>query len=466
MREGQRYNCEQISQEIKDEIQSKDFIKNLYRSTDRVFCIIDAIVKTKGNDWVSNVFDDNGNQILTDIEKVQFSEAFGPYIDTIIDFFTNDTMRIRGGLYIPSVKDLSGMSNELIKNKTKNITAITTNNTESGPDDLYVKLLQKIGSVDNTVNDYASKYGILHLEKEHDIKPDIRLIPEAAALAISDGVFTLSTSAGIPIIPEITLDVLSKIKIPFRTITFVIYLILDISRIIIGLTNQTIGRKVLTILLAILELLRGDWKKSILTFIGFYGKTPLLAGEIGKIFLTLFRQLSPQIQENMVYGAFDATKSFIIGLMLSIFQVTAPEQIRLSLIGILEKIAKRKAELNGVLVEQGLSARPDYLSPTFEDLNNIQAVMSDDAFICSCEFEKLIDIVNKSSIISIILQLLRIPVTKEFREYKCGKEECKNLVDNIVSKSIQSDEKDVSDTIIRSKNIKTGGRIIHSRVSK
>jgi hypothetical protein len=192
--------------------------------------------------------------------------------------------------------------------------------------------------------------------------------------------------------------------------------------------------------LAIAELLKGDWKKAVLTFIGYYGMTPLLVGELMKIFVSLFRMLSPQLQQSIIFGSLDASKSLLIGLLLAIFQVTAPEEVRLPLIGILEKIAQRKAEIDGTLEDANLSARPDYLAPTFEDLNNIQAVMSDDAYICSCEFEDLLAAVNKSAIIKIVLQILRIPVNKEFKEYKCGPGPCKKFVPLVVQQAKKDKE--------------------------
>lgn len=231
------------------------------------------------------------------------------------------------------------------------------------------------------------------------------------------------------------------------------------------------GRKVLSIIVSILELLRGDWKKAILTFMGFYGKIPLFIGELTKIFLSLFQTLSPQLQNSIVFGTLDTGKSMFIGILLAIFQVTAPEEVRLPLIGILEKIAQKKAELDGMLVDEGLSARPNYLSPTFEDLNNIQALISDEAFVCSCEFEDLLNQVNNSSILRIILQILRIPVTKEFKELKCGTEPCKTFVQKIVDESINDKKKDdletqsmpVTDAPITESLRKRGGRTLHSR---
>jgi chemotaxis protein histidine kinase CheA len=168
---------------------------------------------------------------------------------------------------------------------------------------------------------------------------------------------------------------------------------------------------------------------------GYYGTSPLLMGQMVKVYLSLFQTLSPTVQDSILYGALDTTKSFIIGALLAIFKITAPESVRLPLIGMLEKIAKKKAEIDGTLVDAGLSARSDSFSPTFEDFNNIQALMDDPEFICSSEFETLIEQVNNTSIINMILQILRIPVTKEFREYRCGTKPSKPFLTLIVEKA-------------------------------
>jgi len=446
MNGAERYNFDTLRNQVTDELHNKDMPQRLYKSTNAIFSIIDAIVKTKGEGWTAHVIDNEGKPVFTQNEQIKFTEAFKPYIGVNIDYFDKDTFT--GGandtMYKPDVSKISDMSKDFIKTKLAQATGVSQTPPDPtkmfGVDDIYARIYNKIGNIDATVNEYASKYGVLRLEKEHDLEPDPRVIPKPAAMAISEGVFTLSTAVGFPIPPNITLEVLSKVKIPFRTIVFAIYLALDVTRISMAVSDRTTSRKLLSIVLAILELLRGDWKKSILTFIGFYGMTPLLAGEVMKVFLSLFRKLSPQLQRDIVFGSLDATKSLIIGLLLSIFQITAPEEVRLPLIGILEKIAQRKAEIDGLLVDEGLSARPDYLSPTFEDLNNIQAVMSDKAYLCSCEFDTLIGAVDKSAIFRIILQILRIPVTKEYKELMCGTGPCKPFVQEVVSSSMKDQE--------------------------
>jgi len=421
---SEKYRYKQLRDEINTALTNKQFNHNIYQSTNGILRVLNAIVKTDGQNWASHVLDENGNPLLTPVEQQQFTDAFQNHIDDILQFFGKQ----------------SGGNNDVNDQYIESLVN-SSDDQKDGIDDLYTTFIDKIRSMDQVVNDYASQYGVLKLEKEHDMMPDIPLIPETVTDIISSGL-----SFFVP--ADITKEALSKLKIPFRTIVSTIYIALDIARLTLSLKGQESQSKILSVLLSILELLRGDWKKSILSFIGYYGMTPLLYGQLGKVFLTSFRMFSPDLQDDFVFGSFDATKSFIIGILLSIFQVTAPQEIRLPIIAALDKIRLRKERINGVLEQADLPARPNYLSPTFQDLNNIQAIMTDPAYVCSCEFEELVKAVDKSAIIRTILELLRIPVTKEFIEYKCGKEPCKPFVTELVQDvKEQSNESSPSENI-------------------
>lgn len=481
MNSAQRYTFSQLRDQVGEELEKPDMPQKFYKSTDGIFRIIDAIVKTKGEGWAAQVLNSQGQPMLTEAEQKQFTKAFEPYLHSILTFFGREGDDLEGGA-IPSASALSGLSTNFLNTKMKQVTGELGEKIDPtkmfGIDDVYTKMINKVNQVDSTVNGYASKYGLLRLEKEHDLQPDIRLIPQPLRAIIAEGVTALGTAAGVPIPPQVTLDILDKVKVSMRLIIFTVYLALDVTRVAMAVSNQTMGRKILTIVLSILEFLRGDWKKAILSFIGYYGTTPLLFGEIFKVYLTLFRSLSPQLQEDIVFGTLDTTKSLLVGLLLALFQVAAPEEVRLPLIGILEKIAQKKAELDGELVDAGLSARPAYLSPTFEDLNNIQALISDKAFICSSEFEDLLKQVDSSPILKIILQILRIPVTEEFKKFKCGTEPPKSMAEGVVAESIEDQQKaeklaepittqlpvETSPNNILTRPVNGGGkRILHSR---
>lgn len=413
-----------LRKQIDRALTDKDFTTRIFQSVNGVVAVVNAIVQTKGENWATHVVDEKGQPLLTPVEQQRFTEAFSGYIDSILGFFGQSRLQEGGAMDItlPSLVEPSDEPE-----------STTESNAIQGIDETFSQqFMKRINNVDQVVNDYASKYGILKLQREHDVEPDIPLIPEPAALAISQGVFALGSMVGFPIPPNVTMEFLAKLKVPFRTVIFTVYVALDVARISMGFAGRENGRKILSALLALLELLLGDWKKSILTFMGYYGMSPMLYGELGKVFLTSFRMFAPQLQDAFLMGSYDATKSFTVGLLLSIFQITAPEEVRLPLVAALQKVAQRKAEINGVLQGEGLPARPDYLSPSFEDLNNIQAVMSDTAYLCSCEFQELVEAVDKSSMIRTVLQILRIPVTKEFIEMKCGPGACKPFVSRLV----------------------------------
>lgn len=467
-----------VRHQIEETLSNNDFSKNLYESTNGITRILDAILTTKGEDWAAHVVDDQGQPILTEAEQQQFTHAFQDHIYAILAFFgalRAEAQSKTGGADLTSVSQLTGLPDDFLTTKLQQATGTYGEKQDptkmAGIDDIYTKFMGRIRSADQAINQYASKHGVLKLEKEYDLKDDVHLIPEPVALAIS---------GALPFPPGTTKMVLDKIKVPFRTIVFAVYMALDITRISMAVSGRETGRKILSVLVALLDLLRGDWKKSILSFMGYFGMSPLLYGEVGKVFLTAFGMFSPQLQDTMILGALDATKSFLVGLLLAIFQVTAPEEVRLPLIGALEKVAQHKAKMDGVLQDAGISARPQYLTPTFGDLNNLQAVISDPAYLCSCEFQNIVDAVNRSLPIKIALQILRIPVTKEYKEYKCGTGPCKpfplSLGKTAQQEQTEQEEKDVplseknlqlpvsiSETPPISAQAQRGGRAIHVR---
>jgi hypothetical protein len=120
------------------------------------------------------------------------------------------------------------------------------------PDVLFDKIMTTISGINNTVNQTAEAVNF-----SHDIY-EMQDIPIGAT--------------GIMISPNL--------------IVFIIYCILDITRITLGVSGNETGRKVLSVVVAILELVRGNWKKALLTFVGYFGTSPMLIGTLLKTYLT------------------------------------------------------------------------------------------------------------------------------------------------------------------------------------
>ena len=234
---------------------------------------------------------------------------------------------------------------------------------------------------------------------------------------------------------------LEKVKLPPRTLYIIIYLLLDMARISASVAGADQNRKILSVIMAVLDLLRGDWKKAVLSLLGYAGSSPMYMGQLLKVYLALFQTINPRIQRDIIFGTYSLGKSLLIGGLLSIFQVTAPASVRVPLVEILEKLAERKEAIDGVLMEQGLAPRSDDLAVSFEDIQRLQSLMDDTAFICSKEYEELTKSVQSNFAIRMVFQLAGIPTSDTFKERRCVKGPSKTLVDNIVQESLDHPER-------------------------
>ena len=84
---SQKYNYHQIKKGVNDALIDKEFRNNLYHSANGVVKVIDAIVRTKGEGWAAQIYDEQGKPLLTKQEQQQFTDAFQDYVDPILAFF-------------------------------------------------------------------------------------------------------------------------------------------------------------------------------------------------------------------------------------------------------------------------------------------------------------------------------------------------------------------------------------------
>ena len=255
-----------IQNHIDTIVKNGELPNHLYESTNGIAKLMSAIQQTKGEKWTAQVLDKDGQPMLTPEEQQQFTEVFQPYIETIVSFLGD---RKTGGqapseeppaYNIPDAATLANVNPENLDVKTTSDSTSSDPEKMSGIDNVYAKVVQRLGMINSAVNDYASKYGVLHMEKKSDVEPDVRLIPQPIAQLISKGLIF----ASVP--PQISMDFMNKIKVPFRLIVFVIYLFLDVARVTASVTGSDSNRKILSIVVSLLDLLKGDWKKAVLSF--------------------------------------------------------------------------------------------------------------------------------------------------------------------------------------------------------
>ena len=393
---GIRYTFEDIKKQFEEVFADENTPNLIYKSMDGICRVIQAIL-TGGTDWTKHVLDENGKPMVI---QEQFIEVLRDYIDPIYDFFNKDKMY--GGANLP--------------------------------DNLYSKIIEQIRAFDSQIKSQE----VFKYESKYDEKDDYSPMPPIGQFATPPG--------------RKPTEVIS-----FRLIVFIVYLILDISRIYVSQSDNIMGRKIMSILVAVLELFRGgDWQKALLSIIGIYSKNMVIFGEILKAFLSLFRFINPTMQDDIIFGLPKLMKSIIAGILLSILQITAPSTVRKAFMelfaGITEEKHRIDLQVNKVVSKEQkekkeeekkeekkdctsedtpdiLPTRSNNFTVTFQDINNFQSVLTDKAYLCSVEIQKIIiDLMAKTKapgdkapnpIINILLSLFGVPKYIEEFEKTC-----------------------------------------------
>ena len=80
MSEAKRYQLDNVIKQIEYLFKNSALIPNLYQSVENVSKIINAIIKTNGVNWASQLD-------LSEMDRSRFTDIFRPYVSTILSFF-------------------------------------------------------------------------------------------------------------------------------------------------------------------------------------------------------------------------------------------------------------------------------------------------------------------------------------------------------------------------------------------
>jgi hypothetical protein len=409
-----------IQKQIQQIEQDPSIGQLVYTNIDVLLRCIDSIFRHNGEPaWVADVRDANGNPVFTPNEYAQIHEAVSVFFPMLYSFF--------GKQYPQQHTQQRGGQNEIIERLEANIqkkdarikeleqqTIEQRNDSEStsmGVDALYRKVVEMLGRFNSSVVNFASTYGILRLEKQFDETADPKpFLP----------------LAGVP-----GLQGLAQVPVPIRVIVMFLYTCTDIARIMIGIspTDRPFIRKVLSIVMAVVDILRGDWKKAILSFSTYFSNEYTIMSVIGKVILDVAGLMSPYLQYHMTYGLLDVSKSIMAGFLLSMFQIFAISTLRepvMEQINIIKEIAdenKRTLE-SGIENPEQRELYPSFLMPSFQDIQSIQSVFINDALQCD---PRVIDAVRKivgkpgseNIFMKVIMELIGVPVDEEELARRC-----------------------------------------------
>ena len=385
--------------------------KNVYNTLSGIsFLILEA---KKGNfkkGWASNLKDIHNESIFEKDEAKLLEEASQEFIQPM---FSNP---MKGGS-IPVKPSATG---SLVK-------------TSFNPEDLsldktFWKVRDFLKSIDQQVKTFSRELGPFRFFYDKNT-PDFK--------------FPLPVPAPPPVFVSVVM-----VPINPRSVPIVIGLIIEAIRIIlsVGPLSNDISRRVLSLVLGLIDFLKGDWKQGILTMIGFFGQTPLVAGLIGKVFLNLLDLVSPDIQERITMDLYQSGKSMFIGFLLWGFANFAPDFMRIIARNQFDMLNKIVTDANGKIHEiesamqksvgpAGLELKlkdiPDDFVPTFDDMQNLQAIVRQPTIYCSKEFQEAIEPLQKIPPIRLVLELMSIPTDPQTLEFECKDQAGKSLEDTM-----------------------------------
>lgn len=220
-------------------------------------------------------------------------------------------------------------------------------------------------------------------------------------------------------------------------------------------------RKILSFVLAIFDVLRGEWRNGILSFMGVFSQSWMITGMILKSTRWVYSFISPDIQSQLESDIYKASKSMIVGSFLWIVTIVSPAFVREKVDNLMmavkttaeqvnQQIDQLEPEVQAVAQKMGAAVKfpriPLQQIPTFDDLQNLQILLRQPLFYCNEAVKSKIQSAAEIAPLRLFLELLSIPYKAETIAEKC---------EDIPSNPVQAITESLEPTIIKQQQ---GGR--------
>ena len=340
--------------------------------------------------WSQTLVNNDGTQLFDQSESEIIEsgvEKARPYLEGVL----SDTVTQEGGApQIPGVPQMPGINPE-----------------DVSIDKIYYGLISKLDSYDTQWRDIVNNLGVIKTFNETD----------------QMGV--------IPFTPPIPYVIPAKFKFPL------INTVLELLRMMVS--NQALDMPGFRILLsfgiAILDLVRGEWKHAVLSLLGTYSTSTMYIGIVGKVVRDAWLLIAPDLRTDFSDALFKSTKSFIAGFILWAFGTFAPgsmqKVIQTALDSAAEKIenfneqiSELESKAGDVAKRAGLTVSfkrvPGTLVPSLDDIQRLQTIARVPAIFCSDEFQKIIQPLLLVPPLRLALEMFNIPTIPEVKDKMCS----------------------------------------------
>jgi len=291
-----------------DQLMSRpDFLTNLAQSAGAMSTLVNHILDPSVSDWSTATA--SGKPLLTSQEQVQFKEMLDPYVPYIRAFFNREPL---------PHSEQHGGAEEFVKKIQQQL---TKNMTYMGQHNVIM---------------YGGTQVDILRQKEQQANRD----PNG----------DVTVYVGPP-----------AVNVPLRFITTSIVTLFDVIRMISSMVGWERGAEILSVIVSAMEVARGEWKRGITSFMGYFGTKSLWIGQVFKVFVYIFQTIPTAMNHAMLDDVTELGRSIVFGMALNIFQTVAPAEIRQVFIKNIDIINKNNELLTAFFSDAGRQRQYKYV---------------------------------------------------------------------------------------------------------
>ena len=351
---------------------------------------------------VAKITTPNGEIAFTPEEAAKANSLIETVAPVMNNIFSSGTQKGGGG----------GANPEELADQLLKLAGSAVDPEQISVDNLYFKMTDYFDRLDDQNRSIARQIGPVAFTSELKVDP---FIPNPLQII------------GIP--PP-------KFQIPARSILPITNAILELFRLMVTLSPIQFPfiRNLLTITIAIFDVLRGEWKYGLFSLLGLFGNKPLLFGVFLKIVRDAWLLVEPGLAKQLRTNIFKASKSMVVGFWLWSFATFAPDYIRTPLeagVGpfrqlvdtLNEQVAGFQLQANAAAEPLGIKVTfptvPTDIVPSFADIQNLQTIVQQPEVYCSAPVKALLEPVRALPPLRFVLEMLNIPMVPELQAEAC-----------------------------------------------
>jgi hypothetical protein len=382
----------QIEQTIKE---TRDLLgSEAEKIPDRIFSALEGMSsmflawKQHGgaSGWSQTLVDNDGNQLFSESES-EVLETGAEKARPFLEGFLRDESQQGGAL--PQMPQMG------------------INPEDASIDKMYYGLINKLDGYDTQWRDIVNNLGVIKTFNETD------------------------QIGAIPFVPPIPYLIPAKLKFPLIN-TVLEFLRMMVSTPALDLPSV---RVLFSFAIAILDLVRGEWKHAVLSLFGTYSMGAMYIGIMGKVIRDAWLLIAPDLRTDLSDSLFKSTKSFVAGFILWAFGTFAPGSMQKVIQTALDKAAEQvenfnkqiddlEAKVGDVSKTAGITVSfkrvPTGMVPSLDDIQRLQTIARVPAVFCSDEFQKIIEPLLLVPPLRLALELFNIPTIPEVKDKLCS----------------------------------------------